>query len=617
MNMSKRFLLVAFIFVSSIIQAQNVQFEASAPNMVEVGEQFRLTYSLNSKPSNFNPPTIAGFEVIAGPSTSSSTSIEIINGKVTQQQSVSYTYILEATAVGKYNIPPAEAMVGKVTYQSNPVSIEVIKASSGSARQANQPQPTQPQQIAAGEENLPDDDLFVTIELNRKTAYMGEPVEAAIKIYTRVNILGIEDAKFPTFDGFWSQELESSSNVQFERANVNGKIYNVGIIRRYLLFPQKNEKLKIDPFELVVVYQGNAARPRSIFDEFFGGGFENYRKRLVSKPVSVVVKSLPQGAPSSFYGGVGNFKINVGVDKNKLKTNEAVTLKLVVTGTGNLKLMGTPKVEFPSTFEVFEPKVSDNINPSQQNASGSKTFEYVAIPRASGSYEIGPVDFTYFDPSAEKYVSVQSKTVNLEVIPDSSATGAVVLTSGLSKEDVKFIGKDIRFIKTNPVRLKPINSFVVGSLMYLFSYILVVILFAVFLFVFRKYRKQIQDTGFVRNKHAQKIAQKRLQVAQEMLRLDEGEKFYEEIHKALWGYASDKLNLPVASLTTESVREALSGKGVSESAIDEFIRIIEACEYARFAPSSEHLQLETIYKDTYSLILQLEENLGKVKSRLW
>lgn len=617
MNMSKRFLLVAFIFVSGIIQAQNVQFEASAPNMVEVGEQFRLTYSLNSKPSNFKPPTIAGFEVIAGPSTSSSTSIEIINGKVTQQQSVSYTYILEATAEGKYTIPPAEATVGKVTYQSNPVNIEVIKASSGSNRQANQPQSTQPQKFAAGEENLPDDDLFVTIELNRKTAYMGEPVEAAIKIYTRVNILGFEDAKFPTFDGFWSQELESSSNVQFERTNVNGKIYNVGIIRRYLLFPQKNEKLKIDPFELVVVYQGKAARPRSIFDEFFGGGFENYRKRLVSKPELVVVKSLPQGAPSSFYGGVGNFKINVGVDKNKLKTNEAVTLKLVVTGTGNLKLMGTPKVEFPSTFEVFEPKVSDNINPSQQNASGSKTFEYVAIPRASGSFEIGPVDFTYFDPSAEKYVSVQSKTVNLEVIPDSSATGAVVLTSGLSKEDVKFIGKDIRFIKTNSARLKPINSFVVGSPMYLFSYILVVILFAVFLFVFRKYRKQIQDVGFVRNKHAQKIAQKRLQVAQEMLRLDEGEKFYEEIHKALWGYASDKLNLPIASLTTESVREALSGKGVSESAIDEFIRIIEACEYARFAPSSEHLQMETMYNSTYSLILKLEENLGKVKSRLW
>lgn len=615
--MSKRFLLVAFIFVSGIIQAQNVQFEASAPNMVEVGEQFRLTYSLNSKPSNFKPPTIAGFEVIAGPSTSSSTSIEIINGKVTQQQSVSYTYILEATAEGKYTIPPAEATVGKVTYQSNPVNIEVIKASSGSNRQANQPQSTQPQKFAAGEENLPDDDLFVTIELNRKTAYMGEPVEAAIKIYTRVNILGFEDAKFPTFDGFWSQELESSSNVQFERTNVNGKIYNVGIIRRYLLFPQKNEKLKIDPFELVVVYQGKAARPRSIFDEFFGGGFENYRKRLVSKPELVVVKSLPQGAPSSFYGGVGNFKINVGVDKNKLKTNEAVTLKLVVTGTGNLKLMGTPKVEFPSTFEVFEPKVSDNINPSQQNASGSKTFEYVAIPRASGSFEIGPVDFTYFDPSAEKYVSVQSKTVNLEVIPDSSATGAVVLTSGLSKEDVKFIGKDIRFIKTNSARLKPINSFVVGSPMYLFSYILVVILFAVFLFVFRKYRKQIQDVGFVRNKHAQKIAQKRLQVAQEMLRLDEGEKFYEEIHKALWGYASDKLNLPIASLTTESVREALSGKGVSESAIDEFIRIIEACEYARFAPSSEHLQMETMYNSTYSLILKLEENLGKVKSRLW
>ncbi|HSA04640.1 MAG TPA: BatD family protein, partial [Tenuifilaceae bacterium] len=324
--MIRKLLIIALVFISSVTLAQNVTIEAYAPNVVELGEQFRLTYTLTARPSSFNPPSIADFDVIAGPSTSSNTSIEMINGKVTQTQTYTYTYILEATKEGKFSIDAAEATVNGNKIKSNALSIEVVKASANT-RQNNQ-QSTKQQASGA---DLPNDELFVAIETNKKSAYVGEPIEATIKIYTRVGIAGFEEAKFPTFDGFWSQEIATEQNISFERVNVNGKIYNVGTIRKYLLFPQKSSKLEINPFELVVVYQGRSTRSQSIFDEFFGG-VENYRKRLVSKPVSVNIRQLPDNAPESFVGAVGAYKIEATTDKTKLKTNEAVTVKLKITG---------------------------------------------------------------------------------------------------------------------------------------------------------------------------------------------------------------------------------------------------------------------------------------------
>ncbi len=609
--MIRKLLIIALVFISSVTLAQNVTIEAYAPNVVELGEQFRLTYTLTARPSSFNPPAISSFDVIAGPSASSSTSIEMINGKVTQTQSYTYTYILEATKEGKFSIDAAEATVNGDKIKSNPLSIEVVKASANT-RQNNQ-QTTRQQANGA---ELPNDELFVTVETNKKTAYVGEPIEATIKIYTRVGIAGFEEAKFPTFDGFWSQEIATAQNISFQRTNISGKIYNVGVIRKYLLFPQQKDKLEIPPFELVVVYQARASRSQSIFDEFFGGGFENHRKRLVSKPVRVNVKQLPNNAPESFIGAVGAYKIDASTDKTKLKTNEAITVKLKLSGSGNLKLIGTPKVEFPAGFELFDPKVSDNINTTANNTSGTKTIEYIAIPRSAGTFEIPPVEFTYFDLKKEKYVTLRSKAMSIEVLADSTAASGVMIT-GYNKEDVKFIGKDIRFIKTNHSKLRTINAFVVSSGIYLFIYIILVVVFLAFWYLYSKHREQMTDLSIVRTRKANKTAQKRLKEASIMLNQDNAEKFYEEIHKALWGYTADKLSIPIANLNSDRVKDELANRSVDGIDIEEFIRIIDECEFARFAPNREHSQMDALYEATYTLISKFEQTLGKAKSNLW
>lgn len=609
--MIRKLLIIALVLISSITNAQTVTIEAYAPTVVELGEQFRLTYTLNSRPSAFNPPSITNFDVVAGPSTSSSTSIEMINGKVTQNQSYTYTYILEATKEGKYSIDPAEATIGNDKVKSNSLTIEVLKSSGNS--KSNQ-QDSQQRQSATTSDNLPNDDLFVAVDVNKKSAYVGEPIEATIKIYTRVGIAGFEDAKFPTFDGFWSQEIETDPNIQFQRTNINGKIYNMGVIRKYLLFPQKKDRLEIPPFELVVVYQGRSTRSQSIFDEFFGG-VENYRKRLLSKPISINIKELPADAPESFIGAVGTYKLDASLDKSKLKTNEAVTVRVKVSGSGNIKLIGTPKVEFPAGFELFDPKVNDNVNTTTSNTSGTKTYEFIAIPRSAGNFEIPAVEFTYFDLSKNAYVTLHTKSMPLEVIADSSSTG--VMITGYSKEDVKFIGKDIRFIKTSHSKLRPMNAFVVSSGTYIFVYVLLVIVFLIFWYLYSKHREQMSDLSIVRTKKANKIALKRLKDASMMLNQDNSEKFYEEIHKALWGYTSDKLNIPVANLTSDRVKEELIKKKIESTDIDEFIRIIDICEYARFAPNKEHSQMNALYQSTYDLISKFEQSLGKVKSNLW
>lgn len=606
----KRYLsAILLLFVSGCLQSQEVTIQAYAPNLVEVGEQFSLSFTLNAKPSEFKAPSIVDFDILAGPSTSSSTSIEVINGKVTQSQSYTYTYILVANKEGKFTIEPAEAVVGKERIRSNPITVEVVKTSSGNAAsRAGQPASRSVRETQA--DDLPGDELFVAIELTRKSAYVGEPIEAVIKIYTRVSILAFEDAKFPAFDGFWSQEIKSSPNVNFQRANVNGKIYNAGVIRRYLLFPQKADKIEIDPFELLVVYQGPRSGPRSIFDEFFGGGFETYRKRLVSKPVSVNIKKLPLPEPQGFTGAIGSFKIDASVDKNSLKANDAFTYRLKISGKGNLKLIGNPQLIFPSTFEVFDPKISENISVVEGNTMGSKTYEYVCIPRAGGNFSIEPAVFSYFDPDKESYITLKTSTISVAVSADSSSTGNVMVAS-FGKEDIKFIGKDIRFIKTSTSAFKSKSAFWVTSGYYQLLYILLIALFITFSYLFRRYRQRMQDVALVRTRRASKVAQKRLKMASQLLEQNNNAQFFEEIHKAIWGYVSDKLNIPLASLSLDNASEKLTQQGVDADRISTFRSIVETCEYARFAPMAEHSQMTDIYEKTFSLIEDLEDTLKR------
>jgi uncharacterized membrane protein len=606
--------LIGIIFLTALSQllvAQDATIEAYAPNLVEVGEQFSLSYTLNTKPKEFIPPSITGFDILAGPSTSSSTSIEVINGKVTQSHTFTYSYVLVANKEGKFTIDPAEAVVGNKRIRSNPISIEVIKSSPTSSQTTAS---TGRQSANAESNNLPDDELFVTVEVNRKSAYIGQPIEAVIKIYTRVGILNFEDAKFPSFEGFWSQEQKSSPNVNFHRANVNGKIYNAGEIRRYVLFPQKADKITIDPFELIVIYQGRATRPRSIFDEFFGGGYETFRKRLVSKPITINIKPLPKPEPKDFVGAVGKFKLDVSVDKTEVKANDAFTYKIKVSGSGNLKLIGAPTVKFPSSFEVFDPKISDNVKLSGSNASGSKTFEYVCIPRAAGEYSLEPFTFSFFDPVKGKYVTLKSKPFNIKVLADSSASSNMVVAS-YGKEDIKYVGKDIRYIKTSSSKFKTRNSFWIVSGYYQFLYLLLLAIFIVLSYVYRRYRSKMQDVAFVRNRRASKIAQKRLKLAKELLEDNKSAEFFEEIHKAIWGYIADKLNLSLATLNLENVTENLRRNSIDDEKIEQLRSIIETCEYARFAPVAQHSQMTDIYDRTFKLIEELESLLkNKVKN---
>lgn len=597
----------SLLLLPGVIIAQEVKFEAIAPSLVAVGEQFRLTYSINKRPSSFTPPDIKYFEILAGPSTAQSTSVEFINGKVTQSENISYTYILEANKEGNFTIDPAVVIVSNSELKSNAITIEVVKQATSNQQQ--QGAGSTDQQAAQSRNDLPSSDLFVTLDLSRSSAYIGEPIIATLKLYTRVNIAGFEDFKFPAFNGFWSQEIETPTNINFQRENVNGKIYNAGVIRKYLLFPQKNNRLEIEPFELDVLYQQRVNRSQSIFDDFFGS-VETFKKKLSSKSVVVNIKDLPANAPESFKGGVGYFKIEPTIDKKTVKTNEAITLKLKVIGTGNIKLVESPKIEFPSGFEVFDPKTTDKITNTGEGATGVKLFEYVAIPRSPGDITIPPIEFSYFDPSKGQYVTLKSNDFKIHVSSDGADSGRVSMY-GYGKEDIKFIGKDIRFIKNKSVTLKQFNGYLVGSGTFYFIIIILLLAFGGFIYIMSKHQREMSDIMLTRNKKANKVARKRLQIAESHLKTDNKEQFFEEIHKAMWGYLADKLSISLSNLTSDNARIELEKREINNDDIEEFMRIISVCEFARFAPKTEHSEMNSLYDSAHQLISKLEQIIKK------
>lgn len=597
-------LAVILLLSSTIVQSQEVEFNVSAPSVVAQGEQFRLTYTLNARPQEFNPPSFGNFYILAGPSTSSSSSVEIINGKMSQTFNYSYTYILEATTEGRFTIEPARVVVNKKEYTTQPIEIEVVKGTSQQSRSGQTAQPGGQEVTAASTE-----DMFVAIEFDKNNIYRGQAVLATIKLYTRSNISGFEDIKFPSFTGFWNQEVETPSNVNFQRVNLDGKIYNMGVLKKYLLFPQRSGDITIEPFQIVVLTPQRSGRSQSIFDEFFGA-YQTVRKRLTSKPLTLKVKDLPANAPQSFSGAVGRFSLDAKLDKQQLKTNEAINIQVRIAGSGNLRLIETPKITFPGGFEAFDPKVTDNISTTQQGSTGAKTFDFVAIPRTPGNFDLGQVEFTYFDPTQEKYVTLKSKPLSVKVDADGTEPGTIQVV-GFGKEDVRFIGKDIRFIKTENVRLvlNPLTLF--GSKLFV---VIIIILIVGFVFAFlaiSRLRKLKGNVALVKTRKANKVARKRLKEARNYLQQDNNEKFYEELLRAMWGYVSDKLSIPLANLSSESVRETLISHNAPDDSVNSFNEIVSTCEYARYAPKSEHSQMADIYEKAHSLISALESVIRK------
>ncbi len=599
----KKLIGIIIIIISYCnLSAQDVRFTAQATNVVEVGEQFRLIFSVNAKGSDLKMPSLKDFNVLSGPSTSSSTSMQVINGQVSQSSSFSYTYILQGIKIGKYSIGSAIITVNGKQYKSNPLSVEVVKGSGNGVQNQQRNKGTANTTMA----DVKGDELFVRVNVDKTNVYRGEPLMATIKVYTKLSLAGFENMKFPSFKGFFSQDMETPSNVNLQRENVNGQIYNVGLLKRVVLYPQKSGELFIEPFELECVVR-QQVRNKNFWDDFFGS-YQNVKKKVVSPQVRINVKQLPDNAPDGFCGAIGKFNMTANINTKKVKTNDGITLKITISGTGNLKLIDTLNVKLPSDFEKYDPKISNDFKSSTEGASGSKTFEYLIIPRHSGDFTIPPIEFTWFDLGSKQYKNVTSDEFKIHVDKGNDDESATVV-SGMTKEDVKFIGSDIRFIKKNKFEVKKKGKLFFGSWLFIFLYILSLAIFIVLYIVMREKIKQNANLVLVKNKKANKISRKRLKTAAQFLKQNDKSQFYNEILKALWGYLSDKLSIPVVDLSRETALGHLQKHQLNPELITNVMQLIENCEFAHFAPSSDAFQMDKIYNEASDIIGELENKL--------
>ena len=587
--------------------AQDVSFTARAQSAVVVGDKFQLQYTLNKEGSDIRLPALQDFQILMGPSTSYSNSTSIINGKVTRETSYTYTFILKALKEGQFTIPPATIKVDDEKVSSNAVSIKVVK---GEAQAQQQNQESQ----AAGSAPS-DDDLFITVTPSKKNLYQGESLVLITKIYTKVQLESISDIKQPELSAFIAQSLQGQNGNSWTMENVNGRTYNVNTYEQKLLFPQKSGQLKIEPTEIEFLVRQRVARSRSrsIFDDFFESNYRTVKKKVRSKAITLNVKPLPSGRPEGYIGGVGQLNMKASVNKNDVSVNDGVTLKVVVSGTGNHKFIEEPQIKFPADFDDFDAKISNSISNTAKGMTGSKTYEYLMIPRHAGEFTIPSIKFAYFDPKTGRYETSESGplTINVEKGEGTDDVTSGVIRSSVSKENVKFIGKDIRFIKTGKITLKPIGTFFIGSLAY---YIALLVPLSLFILIFIINQKRIKDNANVtlmRTKKANKVAIKRLKKSAQFLKSNEKEAFYEEVLRALWGYLSDKLSLPLSELSKDNAGEILAKSNASEEVISEIMNILDTCEFARYAPASGTGEMDKLYNQTIATISKLENQIKR------
>lgn len=609
------FLGVTVIFTA--FGAEKVTFTTKAPMIVAAGDAFRVEFRLNAKPDDdtFKAPDFEGFEVIAGPAVYRGQSMQYINGNITNTYEFTYTFVLLPSTPGNYTIGTAQIEVDGETYRTQPVPVEVIdegssapgtaqSAPSGSEPERQTPAARQKGQVAA-------DDILLRVQLSRTSVYKGEPVLAAIKLYYRIPIVGINEVKFPSFNGFWAQELDVE-NRPAQRETVNGKVYESSVLKEYLLYPQQSGTLAVDPAELTAVAQIVVQNNRNR-DPFFGNMPDVYNvdRKLRSQRVNITVKELPAGAPESFTGAVGRFSMTETPPPAQLAANSAATYTLRISGSGNLRFVQAPKLSLPASFELYDVKSSEQIKTSGSGASGYRQFEYPFIARAEGDYTAGPVEFTYFDPAKSQYVTLSGQPLHLTVTPDvSGGDGEARIVKGLSKEEVKMLGEDIRFIRSGNPRLIPVGRPLLFSGPYFASLAVMLMAFAGLYALMRKRIRDSRNSALVRGKRANKVAVQRVRAAKRAMNEQNQYAFYEEMSRALWGYMSDKLNIPVANLTKENVREELAKRGVTAEEAQHFTAIITRCEEAQYSPMAS-AQMSEVYTRGVEFISRMESLIKK------
>ena len=552
--------LLLFVVIANTAMAQ--KFTASASKTkVAVGETFQVTFSLNANGTNFKMPALNEFDVYSGPN--QSTSMSFVNGAMSQ--SITLSYIIAAKKEGKFTIPPSSVTVNGASVQSNSIAIEVVKGAASNQQNQNnngqQQNPTAPSSEDIG------DNLFVKTSVNKTKVYQGEQITVTHKVYTRYQLRGFQDIKFPDYTGFWSQDVPSNNQqIQVSSENIDGVVFNVAELKKTYLFPQRSGKLQIEPMKVeVVVRKQSNRKPRDVFEQFFGGGYEDATYSVKSKPITIDVTPLPEtNKPAGFAGAVGDYSFKAEVNKDKVKANDAINLTVTINGKGNIKLIDPLKVNFPEDFETYDAKTKENIITGATGVSGSKTFDYLVIPRHEGDYAINQIDFSYFDPEKKQYITLPSPEFKIHVDKGKDGDGGANVFNPRSKEDVKVLGNDIRYVKTNNIQLLPKENFFFGSVLFYLGLTMPFVLFFVFIFVRRKRIEQNKDVVAVKSRKATKMAKKQLLLAEQHLKSNNKELFYVEIFKALNGYMSNKLNIPTANLNKETITESLKTKNVSE-----------------------------------------------------
>jgi hypothetical protein len=595
-------LLAVLQFFAVSVFGQDVEVKTSVPKVVAVNEAFQLSYTLNKQPSSFQQPDLSAF-LFSGPSTSRSFSSSYINGQVTQTNNFSYIYVIQIQKEGKFTIPEAKFVVDGKTYVAKAERIEVVKGRGSAAQNSDDDADAQPEQNATAGGGVGEKDLFVRMNVDKKTVYEGQPIVAIIKIYTRVSIGGFDNIKLPSFDGFWSQELETPQRINLQRENVDGIIYETGVMKKNLIFAQRSGDITIDPVELSVMVRYRS-RPQSFWDD----GFREMTKSIKSAPLRLKIKKLPQPQPATFTGAVGKFSIAATTDRTTVKANDAISLKVKITGNGNIKLISDPKIEFPSDFDKFDPKSTQDVKISEAGASGSKTFEYVLIPRYKGKFQIPAVVLTYFDPQTEQYQTVSTNPIDIDVAEGAAGGAAVSSSPEVNREDVANLNTDIRFIKTQNTELSAQGSMLYGSLLYWLYFVLLAVLFGVMVAVMQKQIRQNKNLSLMRTKRAGKVSIKRLKEAEKFMNAAETEKFFEEVLRTLWGYVSDKMGIETAKLTKDSIRDNLLQRGITEEQVLRFLALVDQCELARYAPSAS-IPMKDAFSESVQLIDHLEQKL--------
>jgi hypothetical protein len=614
--------LCSFLLIVTTTMAQNIQFTGSARSVVGVGETFNLVYSVNAQATGFHgPSSVQGFDILTGPYTSTSSSISAVNGRTTMSISNTFTYILRASREGTFDIPAATVTVDNKQYKSNTVTIKVVKgqANTQGAAPGGSGGAAGKSQGSAGEVNAGSNDVFIKTVVDNSNPLQGEGITLTYKIFFKVPISQPSITKPSSYDGFWSHPVKDNGKLGQYNQTIDGETYHVADLLKVALFPLKSGRLVIDPYELECVAQyKRQTKTRTgdpFFDDFFNNSFfnesyANVEKNLKSNSLVINVRPLPTAEkPVDFSGAVGTFTFKSDLDKTQTKTNDPINLKCTISGTGNIQLIDKLNTSFPPDFETYDPKITTNVNATGTGVSGSQTFEYLIIPRKAGKFTIKPIPFSYFDLEKKRYVTLTSPEYTINVEKGSSSDNNLVSYSGAGKEDIKYIGSDIRHIKDQVFLLQRTGTFFFGSPLFFLVLILPVVIFFAFIFTWRKLEERRSDTLLMKNRKATRVAIKRLKKASVFLKEQKQEPFYIEISQALWGYLSDKFSIPLAELSMESVNEALMKKNVKEEIIKQFIQTLDNTEFARFAPGEKALIMEKTYNEALEIITRIEREL--------